>query len=260
MTKEVFCLWVDNDVEYITPPIVPNIASVELLLVFVLLSPVPCSCSVRPAQCWVCPCVPYPWGLSAPACQGMGIHPELIMGCLNSDSPQHNPHRGHITGLLAPSPTVHASGLPLVHSAHSLFSLQVPYQYSVLFLWGGGCQIRPRTSGQTFPQSERKAFDSVIVYGEKAGVKFTGWERDRESEQKSVPAPAPRERSITQPCLCFSNSFWFSRKLWAKLKCRNIHQSSPFLNLYPLCVCECASLWKHFKVCVCPILTAAKGA
>lgn len=48
-------------------------------------------------------------------------------------------------------------------------------------------------------------------------------QRLRERESKSVPTPAPRE-SITQPCLCFPNSFWFSRKLWAKLRCANIRQ------------------------------------
>lgn len=45
--------------------------------------------------------------------------------------------------------------------------------------------------GQTFPLADKKALDSVIVYEEKAGVKFTGWERDRKKE-KVCSNPGPK--------------------------------------------------------------------
>lgn len=43
---------------------------------------------------------------------------------------------------------------------------------SVMFLWRNGCQIESSISGQTFPPADKQALDSVIVYQERAGVKF----------------------------------------------------------------------------------------
>lgn len=37
------------------------------------------------------------------------------------------------------------------------------------------CLVR---QGEISPPTDKKALDFVIVYEEKAGVKFTGWERD----------------------------------------------------------------------------------
>lgn len=180
-------------------------------------------------------CRSHVWPSShAPACHRIGIHAELISGSPNA--------------LLGPWSKYPTSALSLFHSACCLLSLQIsiqkqswviiginteinwirtktqclckPHLYpsftpvrhskllTVLFLWVDCCQIGAYTSGQTFPCT----WLCYCLWGESRGQV----QRLREREGKSVPTPAPPE-SRTQPCLCFSNSFWFSRKLWAKL-------------------------------------------
>lgn len=80
-------------------------------------------------------------------------------------------------------------------------------------------------------------------------------QRDGEREREKVcSSSSPTRESITQPCLCFPNSFWFSRKLWAKLERTNIHQSSASsqtcTHQCSLCVCA-LSQTKSVFVCVC---------
>lgn len=60
-----------------------------------------------------------------------------------------------------------------------------------------------RTSGQNFPPTDKKALDSVIVYEEKAGVKFTGWERDG-GERESLFQLLPHEREHNSGRVCAS--------------------------------------------------------
>lgn len=70
----------------------------------------PCSCSLGPTQCWVCYCESHQYGDSArsddrlstllqPA-RGWEYMLSSSLDCMTGDSPQHNPHRGHITGPL----------------------------------------------------------------------------------------------------------------------------------------------------------------
>lgn len=62
--------------------------------------------------------------LPNPACQGIGIHAELIPG-LTCDSPQRNPHRGHITG-----PLVQLFHLQCMYLACPWFIKPIPFSPS----------------------------------------------------------------------------------------------------------------------------------
>lgn len=105
------------------------------------------------------------------------------------------------------------------------------------------------------------------LWGESCGQVHRLGERQRESageRERVCSSSSPMRESITQPCLCFPNSFWFSRKSWAKLQCTNIHQSldsprglSQTCTYSGQCVCACSCLWKCLKVCLSPILIAA---
>lgn len=78
--------------------------------------------------------------------------------------------------------------------------------------------------GKPFLQLTRRHLTLLLFMRRKMGSSSQAG-REAERKRKSVPALAPWE-NITQPCLCSPNSFWFSRKLWAKLQRTNIDQSS----------------------------------
>lgn len=148
-------------------------------------------------------CRSHVWPSShAPACHRIGIHAELISGSPNT--------------LLGPWSKYPTSALSLFHSACCLLSLQISIQKQSWVIIGINTEINwIRTKPQclckphlypSFTQcgiqnpwqyfsSESTvarlelirqgklflALDSVIVYEEKAGVKFRGWERGRVS-------------------------------------------------------------------------------
>lgn len=97
------------------------------------------------------------------------------------------------------------------------YGIQNPWQYFSSEL--PVARLELICQGKLFPRLTWGTWLCYCLWGESWGQV----QRLRERESKSVPTPAPRE-SITQPCLCFPNSFWFSRKLWAKLWRANTRQ------------------------------------
>lgn len=122
--------------------------------------------------------------------------------------------------------------------------------------------------GKLFLQLTRRRLTLLLFMRRKLGSSSqAGGETERERERAKVCSnSSPMRESITQPCLCFPNSFWFSRKLWAKLRRTNIHQSLaslprltashkpvPTTSLW-VCACACACVWKYIykkSVCLC---------
>ncbi len=113
--------------------------------------------------------------------------------------------------------------------------------------------------GKLFLQLTRRRLTLLLFMRRKLGSSSQAGRETVREREKVCSSSSPMRGSITQPCLCFPNSFWFSRKLWAIAAA---HKYSPELSFFAsprglsqTCghssLCVCSWLWTHLKVCVC---------